>query len=63
MTAATSLDLTSPDVVADPYPYFAEARARAPVQWHDKLGMWLTFTSMTLAAFLCLALSTFFLVV
>jgi cytochrome P450 len=42
--AATDLELTSPDVVADPYPYFAAARDRAPVQWHDGLGMWLTFT-------------------
>lgn len=44
MTAATTLQLTSPEVVADPYPHFAEARSRAPVQWHDGLGMWLTFT-------------------
>jgi len=44
VTAATSLKLTSPEVVADPYPHFAAARARAPVQWHDGLGMWLTFT-------------------
>ena len=44
MIAATTLRLTSPDVVADPYPHFAAARARAPVQWHDELGMWLTFT-------------------
>jgi cytochrome P450 len=44
MTAVTSLQVTSPEVVADPYPYFAAARARAPVQWHDGLGMWLTFT-------------------
>lgn len=38
------LDLTSADVVADPYPFFAAARAEAPVQWHDGMGMWLTFT-------------------
>jgi len=44
MTAVTSLPVTSPDVVADPYPYFAAARAQAPVQWHDGLEMWLTFT-------------------
>ena len=44
MTAVTSLQVTSPEVVADPYPHFAAARARAPVQWHDGLGMWLTFT-------------------
>ncbi|HJQ43347.1 MAG TPA: cytochrome P450 [Jatrophihabitantaceae bacterium] len=44
MTVATSLELTSPEVVADPYPHFAAARERAAVQWHDGLGMWLTFT-------------------
>ena len=38
------LDLTSPEVVADPYPHFAKAREIAPVQWHDGLGMWLTFS-------------------
>jgi cytochrome P450 len=38
------LQLTSPEVVADPYPHFAAARSRASVQWHDGLGMWLTFT-------------------
>ena len=40
MTAATTLQLTSPDVVADPYPYFAAARAQAPVQWNEILGAW-----------------------
>jgi cytochrome P450 len=44
MTAVTSLPVTSPEVVADPYPHFTAARAQAPVQWHDGLGMWLTFT-------------------
>ena len=44
MTAATDLELTSAEVVADPYPYFATARAAGSVQWHDGLGMWLTFT-------------------
>jgi cytochrome P450 len=38
------LDLTASAVVDDPYPYFAAARTDAPVQWHDGLGMWLTFT-------------------
>ena len=47
MTAVTSLQVTSPQVVADPYPHFAAARAQAPVQWHDGLGMWLTFTHAT----------------
>jgi cytochrome P450 len=44
MTATTEIDLTSAEVVADPYPFFAAARDIAPVQWHDGLGMWLTFT-------------------
>ncbi|HKC27646.1 MAG TPA: cytochrome P450 [Jatrophihabitans sp.] len=44
MTPVLDLDLTSPEVVADPYPYFAAARKVAAVQWHDGLGMWLTFT-------------------
>lgn len=39
-----SIDLTSAEVVDDPYPYFAAARTAAAVQWHDGLGMWLTFT-------------------
>jgi cytochrome P450 len=40
----TPLDLTDPAVVADPYPAFARARAAAPVQWHEGLGLWLAFT-------------------
>ncbi|WP_029430195.1 cytochrome P450 [Blastococcus sp. URHD0036] len=40
----TPLDLTDPTVVADPYPAFAAARAQAPVQWHDGLGLWLAFS-------------------
>ncbi|MDP9094477.1 MAG: cytochrome P450 [Actinomycetota bacterium] len=40
----TSLQLTSAEVVADPYSFFAAERAVAPVQWHGELGMWLTFT-------------------
>jgi cytochrome P450 len=43
-SAVVDLDVTSPDVVADPYPHFAAARAVAPVQWHADLGMWLAFT-------------------
>lgn len=30
--------------MADPYPAFARARAVAPVQWHEGLGLWLSFT-------------------
>src|SRR3954465_6632587 len=43
-TTAAPLDLTDPAVVADPYPAFARARAVAPVQWHEELGLWLAFT-------------------
>jgi cytochrome P450 len=38
------LDLADPAVVAEPYPAFAQARARAPVQWHEGLQLWLAFT-------------------
>ena len=41
---AAPLDLADPAVVADPYPSFARARAVAPVQWHEGLGLWLAFT-------------------
>ncbi len=39
----TSLDLSSPDVVADPYPHFADERARHSVAWHEQSGMYLSF--------------------
>jgi cytochrome P450 len=42
--APPPLDLSDPAVVADPYPTFARARAEAPVQWDEQLGMWLAFT-------------------
>ena len=43
-TTEAPLDLADPAVVADPYPSFARARAAAPVQWHEGLGLWLAFT-------------------
>jgi cytochrome P450 len=39
----TSLDLTDPAFVADPYPFLADERRRAPVAWHEPSGSWLTF--------------------
>jgi cytochrome P450 len=42
--SAASLDVTDDAVVANPYPAFARARAAAPVQWHEGLGLWLAFT-------------------
>ncbi|HEV7187410.1 MAG TPA: cytochrome P450 [Blastococcus sp.] len=44
MLQATPLDLGDPAVVANPYPSFRTARADAPVQWHEGLGLWLAFT-------------------
>ena len=44
MSPPAPLDLGDPAVVADPYPAFAVARARAPVQWHEGPGLWLAFT-------------------
>jgi unspecific monooxygenase len=51
----TSLDLSSPDVAADPYPFFAEERARHDVAWSDSSsspGMWLTFSHAAASAVL-----------
>jgi cytochrome P450 len=36
-------DPTLPEVVADPYPFFAARRAVAPVSWNEPLGEWVTF--------------------
>ncbi len=33
-------DLFAPEVVADPYDYFARLRERAPVHWNEKFGLW-----------------------
>lgn len=39
----TSIDLSAPEVIADPYPYFAEERAAHPVAWHEPTQRWLVF--------------------
>lgn len=39
-----SLDLADPELVADPYPALAAARAVAPVVWHAGLGVALALT-------------------
>jgi cytochrome P450 len=43
----TSIDLTDPDVVADPYPHFAREREQHAVAWHEASGMYLTFAHAT----------------
>ncbi|WP_309649866.1 cytochrome P450 [Nocardioides sp.] len=40
----TSLDLTAPAVVADPYPHFAREREQHAVAWHEPTGRFLTFS-------------------
>jgi len=46
----TSLDLTDPEVVADPYPFLAQERARHPVAWHEPTGMYLAFDHASVSA-------------
>jgi len=50
MSPTTTLDLTSPEVIADPYPYLAEERARHAVAWHEPTGMYLAFDHATVSA-------------
>jgi cytochrome P450 len=40
----TTLDLAAPEIVADPYPYFAAEREQHAIAWHEETGRWLTFT-------------------
>ncbi|MDQ1691795.1 MAG: hypothetical protein QOD87_1903 [Pseudonocardiales bacterium] len=45
MTVTCSdLALSSPEVLADPYPYFDRERSRAAVQWHEELNLWMAFS-------------------
>ena len=46
----TSIDLTDPEVVADPYPHFARERAQHAVAWHEPSGRYLTFSHATVGA-------------
>ncbi len=41
MSDAPSIDLLSPELVADPYPALARLRAEAPVCWSERHGAWL----------------------
>ena len=50
MRPTTTLDLTDPAVVADPYPHLAAERARHPVAWHEPTQRWLTFDHASAAA-------------
>ena len=46
----TSLDLSDPAVVADPYPWFAQERSRHAVAWHEPSGSWFTFSHAAVSA-------------
>jgi unspecific monooxygenase len=46
----TTLDLTDPEVVADPYPFFDVERPAHPVAWHESMGMYLVFDHATVSA-------------
>lgn len=37
------LDLTAPELIADPYPVLADLRAQTPLAWHPPSGMYLAF--------------------
>ncbi|MFT4009588.1 MAG: cytochrome P450 [Nocardioidaceae bacterium] len=49
-TISTSIDLLSPEVVRDPYPFFTEERVRGEVLWHEASGGYLTFTHAAASA-------------
>jgi cytochrome P450 len=40
----TTVDITDPDFVRDPYPALAQLREQGPVLWHEQMGMWLATT-------------------
>lgn len=41
MSTAINDDLFTPEVIADPYPYFARLREEDPVHWNEKYGVWI----------------------
>ncbi|MDQ4051759.1 MAG: cytochrome P450 [Actinomycetota bacterium] len=46
----TSLDLSAAEVVADPYPFFADERAAHPIAWHEPTSRWLVFDHASVSA-------------
>jgi unspecific monooxygenase len=49
---STRCDLTAAEVVADPYPLFAEERRLGPVAWHEPSATYLTFDHASASAVL-----------
>ncbi len=50
MQPTTTLDLTDPAFVADPYPFFDEERAAHPVAWHEPSASYLAFSHAAVSA-------------
>ena len=48
----TRIDLSSPEVLAEPYPYFAEERERHAIGWDERSSRWLTFDHPSASAVL-----------
>lgn len=46
----TSLDLTAPAFLADPYPFLAQERARHEIAWHEPSQSFLTFSHAAVSA-------------
>lgn len=46
----TSLDLSDPALIADPYPWFAQERAQHAVAWHEGAGLFLAFDHASVSA-------------
>jgi cytochrome P450 len=50
MRPETTIDLTDPAFVADPYPVFADERSRHRVAWHEASQRWLAFDHASVSA-------------
>ncbi|MEK7806955.1 MAG: cytochrome P450, partial [Chloroflexota bacterium] len=40
MVTAIKDDLFTPEVIADPYPYYARLREEDPIHWNEKYKLW-----------------------
>jgi cytochrome P450 len=49
---STAIDLASPEVIADPYPFFTAERLQGSVAWHEPSARWLTFDHAAASAVL-----------
>ena len=49
---STSIDLSAPEVIGDPYPAFAAERELGEIAWHESSGRYLTFSHAAAGAVL-----------